>query len=459
MPSRNTTKITIKKGLDLPIAGEPEQTIEPGPPVARVGVLSDDYPGLKLEPQVREGESVRTGDPLLVHKAFTELVVPSPGTGVVSAIHWGPRRTPLAVTVELDETSGPQCQPARPGDEAALAALDAVRIRSQLLSSGLWTALRTRPFSHIPLPDAMADALFVTAMDSNPLAANPRIVLAAHEEDFRCGLTVLAKLTDGPVYVCYEPAAEIPVPAGDRYRVAEFAGPHPAGLVGTHISFLEPVDLTRSVWYLGYQDVIAIGRFFATGTLCPVRTISLAGPAVLRPRLIRTRLGVSLADLVNDELAPGDCRVISGSLWSGRRAAGWAAFLGRHHTQVTVLAEAQERTLLGWCKPGFDKFSVTRAFASGLRRQGARRFAINTSQQGSPRAMVPIGSYERVMPLAIQPTALLRALLVRDVETALALGCLELDEEDLALCSFVCPSKYEFGPALRDVLEQIAKEG
>ena len=188
------------------------------------------------------------------------------------------------------------------------------------------------------------------------------------------------------------------------------------------------------------------------------RVVSLGGPMVRNPRLLRTRVGASIDDLVRDELEQGDCRVLSGSVLSGRRAAGWGAYLWRYHHQVTAVREGRERTLFGWLRPGGERFSAARVFFSALSSR-RRRFALSTSQQGSRRAMVPIGLYEEVVPLDILPTQLLRAILVGDTDTAQALGCLELDEEDLALCSFVCLSKYDFGPFLRETLDTIQRGG
>ena len=202
---------------------------------------------------------------------------------------------------------------------------------------------------------------------------------------------------------------------------------------------------------------MAIGHLFTTGRIRTGRVIALGGPPVTRPRLLRTRLGAHVETLVRDELADAECRVLSGSVLSGFRAAGWAGYLGRYHTQVSVLEVGRNREVVGWLAPGRDKFSVTNVFVSSL--LPGRRFALTTSQNGSPRAMVPIGSYERVMPLDILPTQLLRAIVVGDTDMAQQLGCLELDEEDLALCTFVCPGKYDYGPALRESLDIIEKEG
>ncbi|MDX1606930.1 MAG: Na(+)-translocating NADH-quinone reductase subunit A, partial [Candidatus Competibacterales bacterium] len=340
-------------------------------------------------------------------------------------------------------------------------ALDGDQVRDNLVKSGLWTALRTRPYSKVPPPASRPRALFVTAIDTNPLAADPRTVIAEYPEDFRNGLRILAHLTDGPVHVCQAPGEDLPVPSTPRVRISQFEGPHPAGLVGTHIHFLEPAGSERVAWHIGYQDVIAVGKLFSTGRLWVERIVALGGPPVKRPRLLRTRMGAQIDVLLRrgDEVEDRECRAISGSVFSGRRAAGWSDYLGRYHVQISVLAEGRERELFGWIEPGRRKFSKLNVMLSSFFRNRGEHFALTTSQNGSVRAMVPIGNYEEVMPLDILPTQLLRALVVGDTDTAQALGCLELDEEDLALCSFVCVGKYDYGPVLRARLEQIEKEG
>jgi len=197
---------------------------------------------------------------------------------------------------------------------------------------------------------------------------------------------------------------------------------------------------------------------FASGKLDVERVISLAGPSVQSPRLLRTRFGASTDDIVNGELKPGEHRVISGSVLSGRKAMGDVfGYLGRYHNQIAVLREGREREFLGWMAPGFSKFSIIPVYFSKLLK--GKKFEFTTSTNGSPRAMVPIGMYEQVMPMDIVPTFLLRSLLIGDVEEAEKLGVLELDEEDLALCTFVCPGKHDFGVRLREMLNQIDKEG
>ncbi len=450
--------IKTRRGLDLPITGAPEQSVHGGASGGSVALLGPDYLGLKPTMLVREGDRVKLGQPLFSDKRNPGVNFTSPGSGTVEAINRGPRRVLQSVVIRLGAEDSNERQHFKQYDRGELAHLSDTQVRENLLDSGLWTALRTRPYSKVPSPDGAPGALFVTAVDSNPLAADPSVVVAEFAEDFRDGLIVLSRLFEGTVYVCKAPGSTIPVPEHERIVVAEFAGPHPSGLVGTHIHFLEPVSATRNVWHVGYQDVVAVAKLFKSGELWVERIVSLAGPVVSRPRLLRTRLGANSEDLVRDELPRVECRVLSGSVLHGRRAAGWACFLGRYHHQLSVLREGRERELFGWIAPGIDKYSAANVFLSSLRR-GAKLFDFTTSQHGSPRAMVPLGTYEQVMPLDILPTQLLRALLVRDTDSAQALGCLELDEEDLALCSFVCPSKYDYGPALRESLEQIEREG
>jgi Na+-transporting NADH:ubiquinone oxidoreductase subunit A len=451
--------IKTKKGLDLPIFGAPEQRIHDGSAVHRVALLGPDYVGMRPTMMVAEGDRVRLGQPIFSDKKTPGVLYTAPGTGVVQAIHRGARRALQSVVIDLDREAEPEEQE-RFGRHSPdeLASLSADTVRETLVASGLWTALRTRPYSKVPSPETTPRAIFVTAMDSNPLASDPQVVVAEHMDDFLNGLTVVSRLTEGTVYVCKAPGADIRVPPGDAVEPVEFHGPHPAGVVGTHIHFLYPVSTTRVVWHLGYQDVIAMGRLFTAGELATERVVSLAGPTILQPRLVRTRLGASTEDLVRDQLERTESRIISGSVLNGRMAAGTFAYLGRYHNQISVIREGRERQFMGWLAPGLDKFSAANVFLSSFFR-ATKRFDFTTSQNGSPRAMVPIGTYERVTPLDILPTQLLRALLVKDTDYAQQLGCLELDEEDLALCSFVCPGKYDYGPALRANLEQIEKEG
>ncbi len=450
-------QITIKKGLDLPMTGAPEQRIEDGPDIARVAVLGNDYVGMKPTMMVAEGDRVKRGDPLFEDKKNPGVMYTAPAGGEVESVNRGAKRVLQSVVIRVD---GDEARSFTAYDDAAVdAGLEADAVREQLIQSGLWVAFRTRPYSKVPAVTSKPAALFVTAIDTNSGAADPAVVIAEDAPSFERGLKILGALVDCKIWLCKKTGANIPAPAVSRLEVAEFDGPHPAGLVGTHIHFLEPVGANRTVWHIGYQDVMAIGRLFATGELDPRRVIALSGPQVTAPRLLRTRLGACTDEIIANNIDDSvECRVLTGPVLSGRRASGWGRYLSRYHNQVTVLREGRERQFLGWIVPGAQKYSTNNVFISALNR--ARQvFQMTTTQNGSPRAMVPIGSYEKVVPMDMLPTQLLRALLVRDTDTAQQLGCLELDEEDLALCTFVCVGKYEYGPYLRASLEQIEKEG
>ncbi len=448
--------IRIKRGLNLPIAGSPNQTLTDGRPARSVALLGDDYPGLKPTMEVAVGDRVTAGQLLFTDKKTPGVKFVAPASGTVAAINRGARRAFQSVVIDIEGGDAGADRSFPKFTRADIQGLPRDRLVSQLIDSGEWVSLLTRPFGRIPAADAVPAAIFVTAMDTRPLAPDPQLTINGHEEAFVAGALVMAGLTAGQVFICKAAGARIPAVEHQRVRTEEFAGPHPAGLAGTHIHFLSPVNQRKSVWTIGYQNLIAIGYLFLTGKVFHERVIALSGPGVAEPRRVHTRVGASTIEMTAGELTPGIHRVISGSVLDGRTAGGATAYLGRYANQVSVLKEGTQRELFGFLAPGFDKFSVTGLF---LGRFSNKKFALTTSTGGSERAMVPIGTYEDVMPLDILPTHLLRALLVADVDSAIALGCLELDEEDLALCTFVCPGKYEYGPYLRQMLALIEAEG
>ncbi|MDU1092064.1 MAG: Na(+)-translocating NADH-quinone reductase subunit A [Leclercia adecarboxylata] len=446
--------IIIRKGLDLPISGIPLQQILPSATPRHVAIMGDDYIGMRPTMLVQEGDSVTKGQALFEDKKNPGVLFTAPASGTVVAIHRGKRRVLQSVVIRLE---GDRQREFTRYDVADLPSLTRQAVQAQLLESGLWTALRTRPFSKTPVPGTVPAAIFVTAMDTNPLSADPQPLILAQRQAFDAGLTLLTHLTDGKVHVCQANGGKLGGHSQGKVTFNTFAGPHPAGLPGTHIHFLEAVSLTKQVWHLNYQDVIAIGKLFTTGELYTDRVIALGGPQMRNPRLVRTCLGADINDLLVDETLEGENRHISGSVLSGRHAVGAHAYLGRFHLQISVVKEGREKELFGWVMPGKEKFSVTRTTLGHFLRN--KLFNFSTDTHGGERAMVPIGNYERVMPLDILPTLLLRDLLAGDTDSAQALGCLELDEEDLALCTYVCPGKYEYGPVLREVLTRIEQEG
>ena len=445
--------ITIKKGLDLPITGEPTKEISEHTPT-HVALIGYDYIGMRPPMHVKEGDTVAKGQVVFEDKKRLGVKYTAPASGKVITINRGERRVFESLVIEVAQ-----------GDEIGfkahakdnLAKLSREEVVAQLNDAGEWTAFRTRPFSRTPELDSIPSAIFVTATDTNPLSADPADIINANIDDFNSGLAVISILSPKTL-VCHGKTA--PTKATNVAGSVEyhgFDGVHPAGNAGTHIHFLHPLARGVTVWTIGYQDVIAIGKLSAAGTTHTERTISLAGTVVNKPRLIKTTRGADLNALTNGELNGNDNRIISGSVLSGRKASGAVAYLGRFHNQVSVLAEGRERPAFHYLTLGANRFSTLPIYISQFFK--GKKYAFTTSTNGSPRAMVPIGSFETVMPQDYLPTQLLRSLIVGDIVEAVELGALELDEEDLALCTFVSPGKYEFGDILRDNLTRIESEG
>ena len=418
--------IKIKKGLDLPISGKPEQKVYDGPRIHQVAILGEDYIGMKPTLQVAIGDKVKLGQVVFIDKKMPAVKYTAPGSGKVVGIHRGEKRKFLSIVIQLE---GDDEVTFKSYNDRQLKDLNKAAVIEQMIESGQWP----------------------------PLAPMVSLTLAGKEALFEAGLLILSKLTEGKIYVCKSPAENIPVGDVPRVDVENFTGKHPAGLVGTHIHFLDPVGRQKKVWYINAQDVVKLGYLFTTGKIMTEHIVALGGPQVKQPRLLKTRVGASLFDLTESELKDGDNRIISGSVLSGRKATPEVGFLGRFHQQVSVLREGREKIFLGWLRPGFDKFSAINMVASKL--LGKKEFDFTTALNGGKRAIVPIGVYEKVMPLDIIPTYLLRSLVVNDIEDLEKLGILELDEEDLALCTFVCQSKLDYGPMLRKNLTIIEKEG
>ncbi len=454
--------IKIFKGLDLPLAGKPIQSIQDSPQVKTVAVVAPDYIGMKPTMSVQPGDKVQLGQVLFTDKKTPGVKYTSPAGGTVKAVNRGDKRVLLSVEIEIDLKNEPQLTfPVKP-----LESLTADDVVSTLVESGQWVAFRTRPFSKVPSPQTRPNAIFVTAMDSNPHAVNPAVALQGREDDFAAGLKVLSVLAgDKTVFFCQSPDNPVlPEKANElpNLKAAFFSGKHPCGLVGTHIHFLSPASSTNVVWHLNYQDVAAFGYLFKTGKICKARVISLAGPIVKKPRLIKTRIGANLNELTAGQYEEDTkdnipARIISGSVLNGRKSEPGLNYLGRYSLQVSVLREGFKRRFFGWILPKFCDFSTKWTNASAL--LPGKQFKMNTDVFGASRAIFSIGSMDEVMPLDILPVYLVRALSCGNLDLAQQLGALELDEEDLALCTYVDPGKNEYGSMLRSVLTQIDKEG
>lgn len=446
--------IKTSRGLNIPITGSPEQKISSGKTVKSVALIGNDYHGMKPTMLVQIGDRVLKGQALFEDKKTPGVFFTSPVAGTVREINRGDKRAFESVVIDMTGEGQVKLQNYK---AKSIEALTDEEIRSLLIESGFWTFLRTRPFSKTPAIDAKPSSIFITAIDTHPLAPNPEVIIGESHDDFKAGVDILAKLAP-KVFVVTNKNTSVNVYGTANVKHEMVQGPHPAGNVGTHIHFLDPVSPSKTVWHANYQDVIAIGRLFKTGTISNEKVISLAGPCVKNPRLIKTIRGANIADLTQDETTENSgVRFVSGSVLGGRTAKGTLNYLGQFHHQVCVLKEGTYREFLGWQSPGLNKYSLKRVFLSKL--MPGKKFNFDTNNNGSLRSIVPIGSFEQVMPLDILPTQLLRYLMAGHTDMSINLGALELDEEDLALCTFVDPCKNEYGPVLRANLTQIEKEG
>lgn len=444
--------IQIHKGLDLPISGNPEQKVRQGNPVKHVALIGVDYIDMKPTMLVNVGDKVKTGQLLFNDKKNKGVNFSSPGCGKVIAINRGAKRKFESLVIQLAGEErirflDPSCHSVKDTSPE--------EIRNLLVDSGMWPGFRTRPYGKIPAVDANPTSLFITAIDTSPLAPDPQVIIARSPEEYQLGLKILQRLFDVPIHYC---TGAVKLLAAEELNGIEhwsFQGPHPAGLPSTHIHFIDPVHEDKKVWHIGYQDVIALGHLFTTGYLHTEKIVSLAGTAVNSPSLITTRIGANLSEICDQETSQESLRILSGSVLTGRESTGNYTFLGRYHNQVSVLKESSGRSFCNWLSPGSDRFSIKPLFLSALQKH--LKIPFSTALWGGKRAIYPLGTYDQVMPLDIIATSLLKSLVTGDTEKSKDLGCVELIEEDLALCGFVCPGKNEFGAALRQVLTAIER--
>lgn len=454
--------VHITGGLDLRIAGAPDQTLPPEEKsVKHYAVTGADYAGMKPTILVEIGEEVLAGQPLLEDKKNPGVKFVSPVAGKVIKVARGEKRAFLSIVVE----AGPDPTKSLPFervDSSKILDLCPNKTRELLQRSGLWTALRTRPFSRVPAvgaPDPAA--LFVNVADSNPLAHDPMPIVEARRAEFLDGLRLLSRICGKTLYVCFgngdcpnELVAEIEkIPHAKCYR---FTGKHPSGLVGTHIAKLESCGLNKYVWSIGYQDAIAIGEALATGVYPSSRVVSLSGPCVKKPRLIRARQGAFVTELVENELTDGPVRVVSGGVLCGRAIVENQEGLGRFANQIVALSDENPSELFGWLMPQRKKFSVARLVASSW--FSPKTFEVSTGLEGGKRAIFPNPAFKKVAPLGIEPLYLFKALELMQFDRCEQLGAFELDEEDVALCTLVDLGKNDYGKTLRAFLDAALKE-
>lgn len=445
--------INIKRGLDLPIHGAlASNSMIDGPAIDRVALLPQESWGIKVKMLVEAGQEVQIGTPLYCDRRDPSVLFTSPAAGTVQAVNRGARRAALSVVIDVAQNEEQVAF-----EKIDLASADRDSLVAALCKSGLWPCLRQRPFNKVAVSSDTPRSIFVTAMDTSPLAAGPLAILAGRENAFKAGLAALTKLSGGATYLCTANGEDWGALLADGVTHQTFKGKHPAGNAGVHINALDPVGTERMVWHIDYQSVADLGEFVSEGKLATERCVAVVGPAALQTGIMKTRRGASTGNF-KSFAKDGKVRFISGSVLDGTTADPETekGYIGRYSHQLTLLEDSPERELLNWVMPVGKRWSLTNSYLAKFFRKS---FKTDTDMNGALRAIVPIGVYERVMPMDILPTQMIKALASDDLEGAEKLGVLELAEEDLALCQYVCPSKVDITGQLRAMLTRIEKEG
>jgi Na+-transporting NADH:ubiquinone oxidoreductase subunit A len=444
--------IKLKKGLDIPLQGMAEKVLEK-PALPKVfAVKPTDFPGIRPKMMVRADDEVKVGTPLFFDKYNPEVMFASPVSGRVVAINRGERRKILEVVIKSDEKM--TLEKFEKADPGSLTRSDIVKV---LLKAGLWPFLRQRPYGIIPRPGDEPRSIFISGFDTAPLAPDYGFIMDGTDREFQAGINVLGKLTDGKVHLNLNPDLTPPevFTKVTGVQLNYFTGPHPSGNPGVQIHHLDPVHKNGTVWYIGPQHVLTLGRFFLNGAVDFSRIIALTGSEVLKPRYYQTMMGASVAGYVRENVREGNLRFISGNVLTGSKIP-MNGFIGFYDSQITVIPEGDHHRFLGWATPGLDRFSVSRTFFSWL--MGDRKYRLDTNYNGGLRAYVMTGEYERVLPMDIIPQQLIKAIMVEDIDKMENLGIYEVIEEDMALCEYICTSKTEVQTIIRQGIELMIKE-
>jgi len=442
----------IRKGLNINLKGKAEKIFVKAEMAEHYAVKPSDFHLLVPKLEVKEGDSVKAGSVLFHDKNNPAIKFTSPVSGVVSSINRGERRIIREVVIK---SAADQVYEQFPkGDPAGM---DREAIVANLLSSGLWPAIRQRPYNIVANPVNTPKSIFISAFDTAPLAPDFDFLIKGSEQDFQAGIDVLCRLTPGKVHINISdeyPASSAFSRAGNA-QVNYFRGPHPAGNVGVQIHRIDPVNKGDFVWTVGPQEVIMMGRLFQKGIYDASKVVALTGSEVIKARYYKLIGGACIKSITGNNITEGCQRYISGNVLTGSQIEP-VGYLGYYDAQVTVIPEGIESEFLGWAMPGLDKYSLSRTFFSWLAPR--REYEVNTNMHGGHRAFVATGVYEKVLPMKIYPMQLFKAIMFEDIDLMEKLGIYEIAEEDVALCEFACPSKTELQALVRRGLDLMIKE-
>ncbi len=446
------TIVKIKKGLNIRLKGEAEKVYAEIPQSETFAIKPTDFTGLKPKLLAKVGDEVKAGSALFCDKDNPQVLFTSPVSGEIIEINRGEKRKILEVKVLADkEISYLPFKKADPND------LSREEIIEILLKSGAWPLIRQRPFEIIADPSDKPKAIFISAFNSAPLAADNDFILHGHGDEFQVGLNAIAKLSEGKVHlnVNADSTTSKVFTNSKIVQINHVSGPHPAGNVGVQIHHIDPINKGEVAWHLTPQDVLIVGRLFSEGKYNASRIVALTGSEVKKAKYFKTMIGGSITHMVADNIKDGNLRYISGNPLTGSKIPA-NGYVGFYDTQVAVLPEGDKMDFMGWLTPGFHKFSMSRTFLSWL--MPGKKYNLNTNLNGESRAYVVTGEYEQVMPMDIHPVHLIKSIMIGDIERMENLGIYEVAEEDFALCEFVCTSKTNVQPIIREGLDMVKAE-
>jgi len=446
-----STSYLIKKGLDIKLLGDSEKSIVEYA-AKRFAMKPTDFLGVFPKMMVAEGDVVKAGQPLFYDKNRSKIIFTSPVSGTVESIKRGAKRKLLEVIIKANDAHDTVAFDVPKSDE-----LTREVVIEQLLASGLWPMIRQRPYSVIANPADKPKTIIIPAFDSAPLAPDYDLIVHGHGDEFQAGLDVIKKLTDGIVHLNVHATLTTSKVFlnSKQVQVNTFSGTHPVGNVSVQLSKLNPMNKGDIVWYLYPQDVLSIGRFFMTGKPDFKRVVALAGSEVLKPVYYKTAVGACIDGLIKGNVTKGENRYISGNVLTGEKIEA-DGFLGFYDSLITVIPEGNYAEFFGWLLPGMKKFSFSKTFLSWMFPN--RKYRLDTNLHGGHRSLVMTGKYEQVFPFDIYPMALLKAIMIEDIDAMENLGIYEIDAEDFALCEVIDTSKTEMQSIVRKGLELMRQE-
>jgi Na+-transporting NADH:ubiquinone oxidoreductase subunit A len=444
--------IRIRKGLNINLVGAAEQTISKAVTSNVYALNLDDFHGITPKMLIKQGEDIKAGEPLFYNKNNEEMHFVSPVSGELVEIVRGARRRILTLKILADKEQDYVINKVPDLDTA-----NGETIKSYLLQCGGWPFIKQRPYDVIADPSVTPKAIFISAYGTAPLAANPDFILKDKEQEIQAAILGLGKLTPGKIHVTVGKSNRSPFNDIEGVELHKISGPHPAGLVGTQINKIDPINKGETVWTISPQDLVMLGELLLTGKFNAERIVALAGSVIKEPKYYKTKIGAEISTFLYASGVKQDrFRLINGDVLTGTRTST-EGYLGFYNNTVTAIPEGDDYEFFGWNKPIFNKISSTRALTFSW-LQPKKKYDLDTNTNGEHRAFVVTGKYEEVFPLDIYPLQLLKACMIKDLDEMEQLGLYEVAPEDFSLTEFICISKQPHQQIIREGLDLLQKE-